>query len=92
MVKKVRSNMKKFMKILKTTVWMWVIAIVIAIALVFIDPVYTIIFCISGLVGFGTGIACINALIPDTEGWKDDWIKEMNEILDKYKNNNVDNN
>lgn len=79
--------MENLINIIKTLKWMLLIAIVIAIALMFINPIYTIIFCVSGITGLMMGLKCITAIVPNN---LDEYIKELNELIDKTKN--TDNN
>jgi MFS superfamily sulfate permease-like transporter len=100
-VKKVRSNMNKLeiniKKMGKSTLIMLAIALVIAIILFFIDPVYAIILIVSGIMGIIVGFKMIDAFIPDdiseflhnlaeiVENTKTDALKDA---LDKMNENN----
>lgn len=68
-VKKVRSNMNKleinFKNVGKTTLIMLAIAVIVATILVFIDPIYTIILVVSGILGVIVGGNLVMNFIPD---------------------------
>lgn len=81
----------------KSTLIMLAIALIITIILFFIDPVYAIIFLVSGIMGIIVGFKMINVFIPDdtseflhnlaeiVENTKTDALKD---VLDKMNENN----
>ena len=82
--------MNKFINILKTVKWMLLLSIAIVIILMFINPMYTIIFSVSGIMGFMIGLKCVTAIIPeDFDTWKNEWEAELNKMLEKAKDNNI---
>lgn len=82
--------MNNFINILKTVKWMLIIAIVIAIIFMFINPMYTIIFSVSGIMGFIIGLKCVSAIIPeDFDTWKNEWEAELKKILEQTKENDI---
>lgn len=82
--------MNNFISILKTIKWMLIIAIVIAIVFMFINPMYTIIFSISGIMGFIIGLKCVSAIIPeDFDTWKNEWEAELKKMLEQTKENDI---
>ena len=91
---KLEINIKKMGK---TTLIMLAIALVVAIILFFINPVYAIILLVSGIMGIIVGFRMITAFIPDNtneflhnlaelvENTKTDALKDA---LDKMNENN----
>ena len=77
------NNMKKLGK---TFFFMMLIALVIAIVLLFVNPIYSIILVVSGIIGFILGVQLIKIMIPDNP---EKMIAYMKELLEKYK---IDNN
>jgi hypothetical protein len=77
------NNMKKMGK---TFFFMVLIALVIAVALLFVNPIYSIILVVSGIMGFILGVRLIKIIITDNP---EKLIADMKELLDKYK---IDNN
>lgn len=77
------NNMKKMGK---TFFFMVLIALVIAVALLFVNPIYSIILVVSGIMGFILGVQLIKTIIPDNP---EKLIAELKELSDKYK---IDNN
>ena len=59
---KLEINLKK---VGKTTLIMLAIAIIVATILVFIDPIYTIILVVSGILGVIVGGNLVMSFIPD---------------------------
>lgn len=82
--------MNNFINVLKTVKWMLIIAVVIAIVFIFINPMYTIIFSVSGIMGFIIGLKCVSAIIPeDFDTWKNEWEAELKKILEQTKENDI---
>lgn len=77
------NNMKKMGK---TFFFMVLIALVIAVALLFVNPIYSIILVVSGIMGFILGVRLIKIIITDNP---EKLIADMKKLLDKYK---IDNN
>lgn len=77
------NNMKKMGK---TFFFMVLIALVIAVALLFVNPIYSIILVVSGIMGFILGVQLIKTIIPDNP---EKLIADLKELSDKYK---IDNN
>ena len=77
------NNMKKMGK---TFFFMVLIALVIAVALLFVNPIYSIILVVSGIMGFILGVQLIKIMIPDNP---EKLIADLKELSDKYK---IDNN
>jgi hypothetical protein len=90
-VKKVRSNMNKLeinlKNVGKTTVIMLVIAAIVATLLVFIDPIYTIILVVSGILGVFIGAKLIMSFIPDDT---QEFLSNFSELIDKSRSDNLD--
>ena len=70
----------------KTFFFMVLIALVIAVALLFVNPIYSIILVVSGIMGFILGVQLIKTIIPDNP---EKLIADLKELSDKYK---IDNN
>ena len=77
------NNMKKLGK---PFFFMVLIALVIAVALLFVNPIYSIILVVSGIMGFILGVQLIKTIIPDNP---EKLIADLKELSDKYK---IDNN
>ena len=77
------NNMKKMGK---TFFFMVLIALVIAVALLFVNPIYSIILVVSGIMGFILGVRLIKIIITDNP---EKLIADLKELSDKYK---IDNN
>lgn len=73
-------------KLGKTFFFMVLIALVLAVVLLFVNPIYSIILVVSGIMGFILGVQLIKIMIPDNP---EKLITDMKELLDKYK---IDNN
>lgn len=73
-------------KLGKTFFFMVLIALVLAVVLLFVNPIYSIILVVSGIMGFILGVQLIKIMIPDNP---EKLIADMKELLDKYK---IDNN
>ena len=77
------NNMKKMGK---TFFFMVLIALVLAVALLFVNPIYSIILVVSGIMGFILGVRLIKIIITDNP---EKLIADLKELSDKYK---IDNN
>lgn len=90
-VKKVRSNMNKLeinlKNVGKTTLIMLAIAVIVATILVFIDPIYTIILVVSGILGAIVGGNLVMSFIPDNT---QEFLSDLSEIIDKSRSDNLD--
>ena len=85
-VKKVRSNMNKleinFNKLGKLTIIMLICALITSIILLFINPWYSIILVISGLIGLFLGMQIIIAFIPDDHA---EFLKNIADMAQKSR-------
>jgi hypothetical protein len=89
-VKKVRSNMNKleikFKNVGKTTLIMLAIAVIVATILVFIDPIYTIILVVSGILGVIVGGNLVMSFIPDNT---QEFLSDFSEMVQKAQNDSL---
>lgn len=89
-VKKVRSNMNKLeinlKNVGKTTFIMLAIAAIVATILVFIDPIYTIILVISGILGVIVGGNLVMSFIPDDT---QEFLSNFSEMVQKAQNDSL---
>ena len=89
-VKKVRSNMNKLeiniKNVGKTTLIMLAIAIIVATILVFIDPIYTIILVVSGILGIIVGGNLVMSFIPDNT---QEFLSNFSEMVQKAQNDSL---
>ena len=89
-VKKVRSNMNKLeinlKNVGKTTFIMLAIAAFVATILVFIDPIYTIILVISGILGVIVGGNLVMSFIPDDT---QEFLSNFSEMVQKAQNDSL---
>ena len=72
----------------KTFFLMVLIALIVAIALLFVDPIYSIILVVSGILGFILGVSVIKVLVPDNP---EKLMADLTELLDKYKIDELNN-
>lgn len=79
------NNMKNLGK---TFFFMVLIALVVAIALLFVDPIYSIILVVSGIMGFILGVQLIKIMISNNP---EKLISELKELLDKHKIDELNN-
>lgn len=71
----------------KTTFIMLAIAAIVATILVFIDPIYTIILVVSGILGVFIGANLIMSFIPDNT---QEFLSNFSELIDKSRSDNLD--
>lgn len=71
----------------KTTFIMLAIAAIVATLLVFIDPIYTIILVVSGILGIFIGAKLIMSFIPDDT---QEFLSNFSELIDKSRSDNLD--
>lgn len=71
----------------KTTFIMLAIAAIVATLLVFIDPIYTIILVVSGILGVIVGGNLVMSFIPDNTR---EFLSNLSEIIDKSRSDNLD--
>lgn len=72
----------------KTTFIMLAIAAIVATILVFIDPIYTIILVVSGILGVFIGANLIMSFIPDDT---QEFLSNFSEIVQKAQNDSLKN-
>ena len=72
----------------KTFFLMVLIALIVAIALLFVDPIYSIILVVSGILGFILGVSIIKVLVPDNP---EKLMAYLTELLDKHKIDELNN-
>lgn len=82
---KLEINLKK---VGKTTLIMLAIAIIVATILVFIDPIYTIILVISGILGVIVGGNLVMSFIPDNT---QEFLSNFSEMMQKAQNDSLKN-
>ena len=70
----------------KTTVIMLAIAAIVATILVFIDPIYTIILVVSGILGVIVGGNLVMSFIPDDT---QEFLSNFSEMVQKAQNDSL---
>lgn len=70
----------------KTTFIMLAIAAIVATILVFIDPIYTIILVISGILGVIVGVNLVMSFIPDDT---QEFLSNFSEMVQKTQNDSL---
>lgn len=70
----------------KTTLIMLVIAVIVATILVFIDPIYTIILVVSGILGIIVGGNLVMSFIPDNT---QEFLSDFSEMVQKAQNDSL---
>ena len=70
----------------KTTLIMLAIAIIVATILVFIDPIYTIILVVSGILGIIVGGNLVMSFIPDNT---QEFLSNFSEMVQKAQNDSL---
>ena len=76
-----------FKNVGKTTLIMLAIAVIVATILVFIDPIYTIILVVSGILGVFVGGNLVMSFIPDDT---QEFLSNFSELIDKSRSDNLD--
>lgn len=71
----------------KTTLIMLAIAVIVATILVFINPIYTIILVVSGILGVIVGGNLVMSFIPDDT---QEFLSNFSELIDKSRSDNLD--
>ena len=71
----------------KTTFIMLTIAAIVATLLVFINPIYTIILVVSGILGVIVGGNLVMSFIPDNT---QEFLSNFSELIDKSRSDNLD--
>ena len=72
----------------KTTFIMLTIAAIVATLLVFINPIYTIILVVSGILGVFIGAKLIMSFIPDDTH---EFLSNFSELIDKSRSDDLKN-
>lgn len=70
----------------KTTLIMLAIAVIVATILVFIDPIYTIILVVSGILGVIVGGNLVMSFIPDNT---QEFLSNFSEMVQKAQNDSL---
>ena len=70
----------------KTTLIMLTIAVIVATILVFIDPIYTIILVVSGILGVIVGGNLVMSFIPDDT---QEFLSDFSEMVQKAQNDSL---
>lgn len=71
----------------KTTAIMLAIATIVAAILVFINPIYTIILVVSGILGVFVGGNLVMSFIPDDTK---EFLNNLSDMIDKSKSDDLD--
>lgn len=70
----------------KTTLIMLAIAVIVATILVFINPIYTIILVVSGILGVIVGGNLVMSFIPDNT---QEFLSDFSEMVQKAQNDSL---